>query len=243
MERPRFQEKKAARSWAWDHLQTEGLARFPFPPHGRIPNFQGARQAAERLASHELLRSAERLKANPDAPQRYVRGLALQQGKVVVMPTPRLKGGFHQLDPARIPPQERMRAAALSNMGDYATEVPLEDLEPVDLIVTGSVAVTEAGGRVGKGEGYGDLEYAILQELGHPPAPVATTVHERQVVGSLPQGPGDLPLRLIATPERLVEIQPSGAGPSGILWDQLPDERIEEMDVLARLRERLGHGS
>ena len=33
----------------WDTLRAEGVARFPFPPHGRIPNFAGAELAAARL--------------------------------------------------------------------------------------------------------------------------------------------------------------------------------------------------
>ncbi|HEX3522185.1 MAG TPA: hypothetical protein VHT52_08875 [Stellaceae bacterium] len=31
----------------------KGVARFPFPPHGRIPNFVGAEQAAARLLDIE----------------------------------------------------------------------------------------------------------------------------------------------------------------------------------------------
>jgi len=45
----RFSSKDEARQAVWGRLQAEGLARFPFPPHGRIPNFTGAEQAAKRL--------------------------------------------------------------------------------------------------------------------------------------------------------------------------------------------------
>ena len=44
-----FPDKSAARQWVWDRLAAEGVARFPFPPHGRIPNFAGAELAAARL--------------------------------------------------------------------------------------------------------------------------------------------------------------------------------------------------
>lgn len=44
-----FTEKSAARQWVWDRLAAEGVARFPFPPHGRIPNFAGAELAAARF--------------------------------------------------------------------------------------------------------------------------------------------------------------------------------------------------
>ena len=42
-------DKQALRERTWDALEAEGVARFPFPPHGRIPNFAGADAAATRL--------------------------------------------------------------------------------------------------------------------------------------------------------------------------------------------------
>ena len=44
-----FLDNSAARQRVWDRLAAEGVARFPFPPHGRIPNFAGAGLAAARL--------------------------------------------------------------------------------------------------------------------------------------------------------------------------------------------------
>jgi hypothetical protein len=40
--------------------------------------------------------------------------------------------------------------------------------------------------RSGKGEGYSDLEFAILRELGHAMVPFATTVCDLQIVASGP---------------------------------------------------------
>jgi 5-formyltetrahydrofolate cyclo-ligase len=53
-----FADKSAARQWVWDRLSAEGVARFPFPPHGRIPNFAGAEVAAARLLNIEPWKSA-----------------------------------------------------------------------------------------------------------------------------------------------------------------------------------------
>ena len=44
-----FPDNSAARQRVWDRLAAEGVARFPFPPHSRIPNFSGAELAAARL--------------------------------------------------------------------------------------------------------------------------------------------------------------------------------------------------
>jgi 5-formyltetrahydrofolate cyclo-ligase len=89
----------------------------------------------------------------------------------------------------------------------------------------GSVAVTRDGRRCGKGEGYSDLEFAILRELGHPPVPVATTVHDLQVVNSVPRDPTDQPLSVIATPTHAIRIKCPSAAPTGIDWTRVSAPR------------------
>src|SRR6478672_13061598 len=73
-----FADKSAARQWVWDRLSAEGVARFPFPPHGRLPNFAGAEVAAARLLDIEPWKSATAIKVNPDSPQRPLRAEALR---------------------------------------------------------------------------------------------------------------------------------------------------------------------
>jgi 5-formyltetrahydrofolate cyclo-ligase len=99
-------DKDTLREQVWDHLDESGAARFPFPPHGRIPNFAGADTAAERLAEMDAWQAAETVKANPDAPQLPVRRAALRAGKTVYAAVPRLREPkpFLELDPDTIPP-------------------------------------------------------------------------------------------------------------------------------------------
>jgi 5-formyltetrahydrofolate cyclo-ligase len=231
-----FSNKQEARTTVWDALENEGIARFPFPPHGRIPNFEGAERAAERLFRTAPLTDAECIKVNPDAPQRYVRIEALRNGCTVFVPTPRLRGGFKRLDPDAIPEAEVTAAASLSNMDQWADPVALEALPSLDAIVTGSVAVTRDGRRCGKGEGYSDLEYAILRELGHPPVPVATTVHLLQVVDTFPTDDHDAPLSLLVTPDDTIRVENPPPPPDGVDWSQLSEEALDEMSVLKTLR-------
>jgi 5-formyltetrahydrofolate cyclo-ligase len=106
----------------------------------------------------------------------------------------------------------------------------------VDAIIVGCVAVTPGGRRCGKGHGYGDLEYAILRELGQAPAPVFTTVHPLQIVRDLPAGPHDLPVSVIVTPDRVTSVEGPPAPPGGIAWDRLDAAALEQMPVLAELR-------
>lgn len=231
-----FDSKDAARQWVWDHLQSERLARFPFPPHGRIPNFKGAEQAAARLVDAMDLRRILKVKVNPDAPQRPLRGLLLERGVTLFVPTPRLKGGFKRLDPEKIPDGKHKQAAGLKHMDKWAVPVPVRELPQMDFIVAGSVAVTRSGKRAGKGEGYSDLEYAILRELGHPETPVATTVHESQIVAEIPFNETDLPLSLIVTPEEMIDVKAPHPAPKGIDWDRLDESDLDAMPVLRELR-------
>ena len=234
-------DKQTLRERIWDELEESGEARFPFPPHGRIPNFAGARDAADRLADTDAWRAAEVLKANPDAPQLPVRRRALHEGKVVYMAQPRLRDEtpFMKLDPADIDESNLDAAATVSKMDGYAEPVGPDAVPHVDLVVSGSVAVTEQGARVGKGEGYSDLEFAVLSELGTVDATttVATSVHELQVVAE-DDAPApdahDVPMDLVATPERLVRTDSPYPRPTGIDWDALDEKRLDEIPVLGR---------
>lgn len=234
----RFDEKQRARQWVWQRLEDEGVARFPFPVRGRIPNFSGAEEAAQRLGEHLLFRRASVVKINPDSPQRPVRELALRRGKTVVVPTPKLAAGFLVFDPADIADDDLRDATMISRWEPFAREVALDDIPPVDLIVTGCVAVTEEGKRAGKGHGYSDLEYAILRELGHPPAPVVTTVHDEQIVDDFPVESHDLWLSAVATPTRRWDVDDAAEQPGKIEWERLDDEDLEAMPVLEDLRRR-----
>ncbi|MFB6178478.1 MAG: 5-formyltetrahydrofolate cyclo-ligase [Halorientalis sp.] len=228
-------DKQALRERVWDDLEDSGEARFPFPPHGRIPNFAGADAAANRLADTDEWAAAETIKANPDAPQRPVRRRALEAGKTVYMAVPRLRDEqcFLELDPQTI--DDIDRATTISGSSELGEQVGPDAVEAVDLVVSGSVAVTTDGARVGKGEGYSDLEYAVLRELDLVGAetPVATTVHELQVVDDeVPIESHDVPMDLVVTPERTIRTATTAAKPVGIEWDLLSAERRAEIPVL-----------
>jgi 5-formyltetrahydrofolate cyclo-ligase len=234
-------ERKAeVRERTWRRLDEERLAAFPRPIRGRIPNFKGAREAAARLAELPEFRDAKAIKVNPDAPQLPVRQAVLNQGKLLLTPTPRLREGFLLLDPAKLQRKDYRRAASIAGAAKLARRVSLDELPRIDLIVIGTVAVTERGARVGKGEGYAELEYATLRQLGRVAenVPIATTVHDVQVVDDIPVEPFDVPVDIIVTPTRVIRTRSRQAKPRGILWDLLDPARLEEMPILKELRER-----
>ncbi len=235
-----FNSKQSARQAIWDRLKEEKLARFPFPPHGRIPNFKGAKEAAHRLFDEPEWRDAKRIKINPDSPQKHVRFEALRRGIIVYVPTPRLKGGFMKLDPTEIPFDAIGDASQMSRCARWAEPVELRDIPQLDAIVTGCVAVTESGRRAGKGEGYSDIEFAILRELGHDAVPVATTVNDVQVVRTFPIETNDLPLTVITTPTRTIRVSDPPPPPFAIEWDRLSNEDLDEMPILKELKAHTG---
>ena len=230
-----FNSKASARQYVWDTLKEQRQARFPFPIHGRIPNFKRAEAAAARLFEQSPWKNAKYLKINPDSPQRPVRMEALKRGITYFMPTPRLKAGFKKFDPACIGAENFAKATALSTCNEWAEEIPLEAMPQVDAIVTGSVAVTRTGKRCGKGEGYSDIEFAILRELGHNAVPVATTVHQLSVVDDFPRDEIDLPLSFVITPDKTIKVVSPFPPPNGIHWDRLTDQDLEYMPVLKDL--------
>jgi len=229
-------DKATLRGRIWDDLEASGEARFPFPPHGRIPNFAGASEAADRLVETEAWKAAGTVKANPDAPQLPVRRAALRAGKTLYVAVPRLRDErcFRRLDPDI---DDYDAATTVSGIDEYGMPVGPDGMERIDLIVSGSVAVTESGTRVGKGEGYSDLEFAVLRafDLVGDDTATVTTVHERQVVDDAPAlDDHDVPMDLVVTPERALRTGAVGK-PSGVDWERL-GERVTEMPVLERLR-------
>jgi 5-formyltetrahydrofolate cyclo-ligase len=219
--------KQAVRERVWELLERERVARFP-GARGRIPNFKGAETAAALLAEQPEWRAARVVKANPDAPQLPVRRRALADGKVVYMAVPRLR------EPK---PFLRLGRDASIKARD-ATPVALEELERVDLVVCGTVAVNREGVRVGKGGGYSDLEFGLLVEraLVDERTVLATTVHDLQLLDEpLPETEHDFRVDVIVTPSAVVR-PGSPRRPPGILWDHLDEAKIAEIPVLAQRR-------
>ena len=232
-------DKQKLRERVWDDLEESGEARFPFPPHGRIPNFAGAKEAADRLTDLDAWQAADVVKANPDAPQLPVRRAALRAGKTLYMAVPRLREAdcFLRLAPDEV--EDIDDATTVGGSAEAGVQVGPGEMEPVDLVVSGSVAVTDEGARVGKGEGYSDLEFAILRafDLVDDATTTVTTVHERQVVNEdVPTTAEDVPMDWLVTPERSIRTDGPTEKPEGIAWDRLDEEKIEEIPILQRLR-------
>jgi 5-formyltetrahydrofolate cyclo-ligase len=127
--------KKELRERIWRLLEEKGEARFPWPVRGRIPNFNGSHEAARRLLGLKEFKEAKVVKINPDYPQRTVRKSALASGKTLLMPTPRLKGGFLFLDPLRIPKNQINKASTIKGAFRHGIEKGLHSNNYLPLIL------------------------------------------------------------------------------------------------------------
>jgi 5-formyltetrahydrofolate cyclo-ligase len=233
--------KAELRTRVWEAMSVKGIMRFP-SPENRIPNFVGAEAAAELLAGTLEWERAHTVKSNPDSPQLPVRVRALNDGKLLYMAVPRLaeRDPFFVLDPAGLADPPR-KAASIKGASRSARTVALDDMEPVDLVVTGCVAVGEDGARLGKGGGFSDLEFALAAAAGlvGPRTIVVTTVHEVQVqsAGAIPTTPHDIHVDLVATPTRVLRC-PRGRGHRlpKLAWSQLTDDKVAAIPLLGELR-------
>jgi 5-formyltetrahydrofolate cyclo-ligase len=237
-------DKDQLRTEIWSLLKEQGISlREPF---GHIPTFVGSEQAAERLAALPIWQRAIAIKCNPDSPHIPVRLRALQDGKRLYMAVPRLTSTrcfveltAEDLQQRNIPLED---AAIARKALIYGRLVSFEQMQAIDLVMVGCVAVTRNGGRIGKGAGFADLELAMLEEFGlvQPETPVVTTVHPLQIVAQerLPMQPHDWALNWIVTPEEVIETNTTYPRPSGLDWDIIRPDRFEKIPILRQMKER-----
>jgi 5-formyltetrahydrofolate cyclo-ligase len=225
--------KAALRERMWSHLITAGVA--PPDARGSIPTFNGHRATAVRLTELECWQQAQVVKANPDQAQLPIRIKALQCGKLLYMAVPRMATTkpFYRLDPTTLdlPPEIAATNKGAAEIGEYAAP---QDMNPVDLVICGSVAVNRHGARIGKGAGYSDLELALLAEAGivTEHTIVVAPVHELQVTeDDIPEAQHDFPVDYIITPQQIIQC-PKRTRPKGIIRQELTEEIIRRIPVL-----------
>ncbi|MEG3968746.1 5-formyltetrahydrofolate cyclo-ligase [Microcoleus sp. T2B6] len=245
-------EKDKLRGEIWSLLKQQAASIGD--PFGHIPNFVGAQVAAEKLENLPIWQQAKTIKCNPDSPQIPVRMRALQDGKRLYMAVPRLTDDrcFVELtaedlqrqnisiaESALAKPSKRIARKALA----CGKLVSFAEMEPIDLVIVGCVAVTRNGGRTGKGAGFADLELAMLEEFGliKTDTPIVTTVHPLQIVedSRLPMQAHDWALNSIVTAQEVIETNTSYPRPIGLNWDSIRPEQLEKIPILRKLREQL----
>ncbi|KAJ8049363.1 Methenyltetrahydrofolate synthase domain-containing protein [Holothuria leucospilota] len=193
----------------------------------------------------DAFKNAKTVKVNPDKPQEQARFLALEANKTLLVPTPRMRRGLFNrvVLPAGANKSQLRECCSFQGIKVNSAPVGIAEKYQVDLVVIGSVAVSETGIRIGKGEGFADLEYAIMSAAGaaNEDTVVITTVHDCQVT-DIPESliqPHDLTVDFILTPTRVIKC--SGGikqRPKGIIWSMLTEEKFQSIPVLKELRDK-----
>ncbi len=238
-----MRDKWTIREDTWTALETARVVRGK-SVHDKIPNFIGSEAAAALASEIPEWEAARAIKSNPDQAQHPLRQLALEQGKLLYMAVPRLKDErvFIELDPARaevVP----AKAATISGAFKVGRPVYVHEMQPIDLVVSGSVAVNSRGVRIGKGGGFADLEYGLAAAAGvvKPGTPVISTVHPMQLLDEdLPWTQHDVPLDIVVTTDAIIRCN-SGREelprPKGVYWEDLDERKIRSIPLLVKLRE------
>ncbi|EEF38047.1 5-formyltetrahydrofolate cyclo-ligase-like protein COG0212 isoform X2 [Ricinus communis] len=238
--------KWVIRKRIWDFMEARNIAQNPRPVHHRIPNFIGASAAAQNMAGLEVFHDAGCVKVNPDSPQKQVRFLTLSGGKELLTPQPRLRTGFFSvLESDMLAPNTILEACTSVGVAKYGRPIGLDEKIKVDLIVIGSVAVDpKTGARLGKGEGFAELEYGMLRYMGaiDDSTPVVTSVHDCQLTDDIPVEKlliHDVPVDIICTPTQVIFTNTTIPKPQGIYWDKLSPEKLGQIRILRELKRRI----
>lgn len=235
--------KESIRQRIWSYMEANNIARFPRPVHHRIPNFEGAEKACTKVKQLKEYQIARTIKVNPDSPQKQIRFLILEDNKILLVPTPRLRNGL--LNRITPPPNANKHTLHICSTSEgvkqYSVRLGLNSNIKIDLVILGSVAVSPKGRRIGKGEGYADMEFAMMSTIGavNSETIVVTVVHDCQVLDSIPDdlfGEHDVPVDIIVTPTRIIYCEPKLSKPDHIIWSLLSEEKIREIPILQELR-------
>lgn len=132
------------------------------------------------------------------------------------------------------------------------------------MVVYGSVAVSKLGERIGRGNGYVDLDFATLKHCGSitDKTLIVTVVHDEQVkkccslvplsslttifhnsfkvYDTLPSNlftDLDVPIDLIVTPTQVIRVPKRLPRPAGIKWAVLSQRRLGVVPVLQAIKD------
>jgi 5-formyltetrahydrofolate cyclo-ligase len=204
----KWESKQSIREWMWDKMTKDQIARFPLPCYGRIPNFAGVETASKLLLNLPEFKKANLIFSAPDFVLHPLREMVLQNRKDLLMATPHIKAFLLLRD---IVPQLISKAVTIKEMYKYGTEIKLTQIShKIGLFCQGSVAVDQKGNRLGKGKGYGDQEFQILQSEGliDKQTVVLTVVHDMQILDdfSYLMESRDIKVQIILTPKEVIRL-------------------------------------
>lgn len=253
-DKPKEITKRTFRLEIWQKIKEQKLSpvrRFnSFGMFNKIPYLVGVDKAAELLAETDEFKKAKSVKVNIDLAQEQVKLEVMKAGKTLLVPPSHKSANVYakirtpSSDAGELDLAAQKKLIKLQGAEDTFDEIDINSTEKIDMVVVGSYAVDRQGRRIGKGNGYVDLDIGILTHLGclTKDTLIVTTVHDVQVYDTLPENlfqSYDLPLDLIVTPTEVIRVGKRLARPAGIEWNLLSSRRLEIVPVLKSIKEKL----
>lgn len=252
-DKPKEITKRTFRLETWQKIKEQKLSpvrRFnSFGMFNKIPYLIDVDKAAELLAETDEFKKANSIKVNIDLAQEQVKLEVIKAGKTLLVPPSHKSANVYAkilapADTSELDLAAQKKLIKLQGTEDTFVEIDINSTEKIDMVVVGSYAVDRQGRRIGKGNGYVDLDIGILTHLGclTKDTLIVTTVHDVQVYDTLPENlfqSYDLPLDLIVTPTEVIRVGKRMARPAGIEWNLLSSRRLEIVPVLKSIKEKL----
>jgi len=240
--------KELYRKTVWEKLREVAKpdSRFHFDFSHFIPDFEGSELCVQRLREMDIYRRSRFLFITPDNCLEKLREQAILDGKEFIMPTYGIRRGFVLLNRQLVPQGKEDFAATLDGAERFGKRITLREIASmgkIDLVFTGVSVVSRKGVRFGKGEGFFDLEWGMLSEVGvvDDSTPVIVFAHDVQVLDvDLPFEPHDTIVDLVITPTRVMFAEHRTRKPKGINWALVTEEMLENIPPLRELAEMKG---
>jgi len=237
--------KRSLRVQTWKRIEEKKFGVGFNAIFNRIPCFVGSDKAATLLANTDEFKNAHNIKVNIDRTLHAVKLQVLLANKTLYLPGMRQSTAlFLKVDvPAEASEEEKNKILNIQDIDPYRTEISVENKVKLDMVVIGSVVVSRDGYRIGRGNGFADLDIGILTEVGSitPETVIVTVVHDIQVVDSLPTNlfqKFDTPVDLIVTPTEVIRVTNRLPRTKGIYWELLSERRLKLIPVLRVLKEQ-----
>lgn len=236
--------KRSLRVQTWRKIQEKGAGIVANGIFNRIPDFVDNNKAAALLAETPEFGKANKIKVNIDRALDSVKMQVLAAGKELYLPGTRESNALYlKVEcPAEATEEERKSIIHVQDIQKSRTPILLENKVKFDLVVIGSCLVSRDGYRIGRGNGFADLDIGLLIEIGSitPETVIATFVHDLQVVENLPTNlfqKYDTPVDLIVTPTEVIRVAKPLPRPTGLFWELLSERRLNIIPVLQVLKE------
>ena len=237
-------DRNQVRQSVWAELIKVAKAdsRFHLDFNEFIPDFEGSEDAVARLLALPEYQTSRVLFVTPDNCLDLLRAENVRRGKIQLVTTYGIKRGFVEILPEYIPQGFEEYAVLLDAMERVGKPITLREIAAkykFDLLITGASAINMTGVRFGKGHGYFDMEWAMLNDIGAvtPSTPIVGLVHDVQVINvELDASPHDVVCDIVVTPTRTIRIDNVVKPASGVLWEHVTPETMDAMPVLHELK-------